>query len=110
MIETDELGPTVSDQPIPAPSCPFERPADSIRYPLDFELRVIYRREGEASIQADIAEATLRAGLIGSLVGEPKPAGLRWGKLSCSVSIPNKERMDALYTEIAKIASVKAAI
>jgi len=110
MIEVDQTSPTASDQSAPAASCPFERPADSIRYPLDFELRVIYRREAEASIQADVAQAALRAGLTGSIVGEPKTAGLRWGKLSCTVSIPDKARMDALYVEIAKIASVKAAI
>ena len=110
MIEIDHTSPTVSDLSEVAPACPFERPADSIRYPLDFELRVIYRREGEASIQTEVAEAASRAGLVGSLVGKPKAAGLRWGKLSCSVSIPDKARMDALYAEIAKIASVKAAI
>ncbi len=110
MIEMDLTSPAVSDMGETAPACPFERPADSIRYPLDFDLRIIYKREGEAGIQAEVAEAILRAGLTGSLVGKPIAAGLRWGKLSCAVSIPDKIHMDALYAEIAKIVSVKAAI
>jgi len=110
MIEMDQASITASERSGTSSVCAFEHPSDAIRYPLDFELRVIFRREGEVSIRNDVAEAASRAGLTGSQVGTPTSAGIRWGKLSCMVSIPDKTRMDALYAEIAKIASVKAAI
>jgi len=91
-------------------ACPFQQAGESLQYPIEFELRVIYNRQGEASIVTEVEAAIVRAGVFLSGSTEPKPAGERWGRLGCRVKVADKPSMDALYAEVSKVASVKAAI
>ncbi|GAB1484841.1 hypothetical protein MASR2M78_36590 [Treponema sp.] len=92
------------------PACPFQSAGDSVEYPVEFELRIIYKRDGEASIVADVEAAIVRAGVLVKGSSDPSPAGERWGRLGCKVNVKDKTSMDALYAEVSKLPAVKAAI
>lgn len=94
----------------PAPSCPGPFGGAQIRYPIAFDLRIIYRLSGTADFQTDLEAVLARVGVPWTLIqGTVKPDA-SYGRMGARITVDSKQQMDALYAAVAAIPCVKAVI
>ena len=91
------------------------RPADpfggaELRFPVTFDLRIIYVLAQGATIQPDLERIFRELEVPCSLMQGLAAPGAKYGRWGCRITLASRERMYALYAEIGKLPYVKAAI
>lgn len=82
----------------------------SIEFPIQFDLKIIYliaeAQDLASSLEHLLAELSIPCSLIQGIT----VPGKKYGKLGARVTISSQEMMNSLYTRVAQLPGVKAAI
>ena len=92
------------------PSCSLPFGSEQLKYPLHFDLRIIYTLACVDDFQKELERVLEKTQIPCSLIqGVAKP-GAKYGRMGARVVIETKEKMDSLYSAVAAIPGVKAVI
>jgi hypothetical protein len=81
-----------------------------IKYPISFELRLIFSREEAAALALSVPAALDRAGTAHGSLTVSGAAGKTYAKARLSVTFMDQDAMRAAYAAIAALPGVKAVI
>lgn len=109
----EDLKPSADMNPA-GDACPFGDTGHfggaALEYPLQFDLRVIYRLDATGDFAQALKDTLAKVGVPCSLIqGVAKPLAT-YGRMGARVTVDSKARMDALYAAVAALPGVKAVI
>jgi putative lipoic acid-binding regulatory protein len=81
-----------------------------IKYPVSFELRLIFSRKESAALAVSVPAALDRAGTAHGPLTVSDEAGKTYAKARVSVTFMDQDAMRATYAAIASLPGVKAVI
>lgn len=87
-----------------------EGEALGLRFPVSFDLHIIYVLETGSTIVEDLTAIYASLGVACSLIQGVSKPGAKYGKMGSRVSFETREQMYAAYAAIAKLPYVKTAI
>lgn len=92
------------------PSCPGPFGGAELEYPLDFDIRIIYRLAEAGDFRTKLEITLAEVGVPWTLIqGVIKP-GASYGRMGARISVDSKQRMEILYAAIAALPGVKVVI
>lgn len=104
------MAPTPDQDGLLPESCKGPFGDAELKFPVSFDLRIIYTLAEGATIQADLEAIYARLGVACSLMqGQAKP-GAKYGRFGTRVTIRDRAQFYAVYSAIGELPYVKAAL